>query len=250
MRSVRGVSHTCADPNNVSDKKPSVGSDRSELTVPAASGSDIAHAIVKAVLASVPVAGGALAELMQLFIGPAVDKRREAWMRRVAAKLTTLLANGLHADRLQHDDRFISAVLQTTLIAQRTHSEEKLEALNNALWNIVTTQTPDEALESIFLGYVDSFTEWHIRILRLYQQPSVNAAMIELYQIVETAYPELKGRPEIYDTVWQDLLQKGLVNMSSLHGSIGQMTSITGRRSTALGDRFLQFVSDPAPRSE
>ena len=218
--------------------------------MPTASGLDIAHAIVKAALASVPVAGGALAELMQMFIGPAVDKRREAWMRRVAAKLTTLLANGLRADRLQQDDRFISAVLQTTLIAQRTHNEEKLEALYNALWNIVTTQTPDEALESIFLGYVDSFTEWHIRILRLYQQPSVNAAMVELDQIVETAYPELKGRPEIYDTVWQDLLQKGLVNMSSLHGSIGQMTSITGRRSTPLGDRFLQFISDPAPRSD
>lgn len=220
------------------------------LAVPTASGADIAHAIVKATLASVPGAGGALAELMQLFIGPAIDKRREAWMRRVAAKLTTLMATGLRADTLREDDRFISAVLQTTLIAQRTHSEEKLDSLNNALWNIVTTQTPDEAIESIFLGYVDSFTEWHIRILRLYQRPSAHGGMTELYEIVEVAYPELKGRPEIYDTVWQDLLQKGLVDMSSLHGAINGVTSIVGRRTTPLADRFLQFISDPSLRSD
>jgi hypothetical protein len=79
------------------------------LTVPTASGADIAHALVKATLASVPVAGGALAELMQLFIGPAVEKRREAWMRRVAGKLTTLLATGLRANRLREDDRFVTA---------------------------------------------------------------------------------------------------------------------------------------------
>jgi len=222
---------------------------KNELTVPTASGADIVYALFKATLASVPVAGGALAEVMQLFIGPAVEKRREAWMRRVAAKLTTLLATGLRADRLREDDRFVTAVLQTTLIAQRTHSAEKLEALSNALWNIVTTQTPDEALESIFLGYVDSFTEWHVKILRLYQRPSAHGGMTELYEIVEAAYPELKGRPEIYDTVWQDLLQKGLVDMSSLHGVINNVTSIVGRRTTPLGDRFLQFISDPAPLS-
>lgn len=43
--------------------------------------------------------------------------------------------------------------------------------------------------------------------------------------------------------MWQDLLQKGLVNMQSLHGAIGNVTSITNRRSTPLADKFLQFIN-------
>jgi len=218
---------------------------KSNLTVPSPSGVDIVHAIVKAGLSAVPGAGGPLAEMMQLFLGPAIERRREDWMRRVAAMLTTLMANGLRADALQNDDRFISAVLQTTLIAQRTHNQEKLDALSSALSNIVTTQTPDEALESMFLGYIDSFTEWHIRILRVYEAPDPLSRFTEIGQVVERAYPELKGRPEIYETVWQDLLQKGLVDMQSLDGPINNVNSVSNRHATPLGGKFLRFIAGP-----
>jgi hypothetical protein len=171
-------------------------------------------------------------------------------MRRVAATLSTLMANGLRADALRQDDRFVSALLQTTLIAQRTHSQEKLDALSNALTNIVVAQTPDEALESIFLSYIDSFTEWHIRILRIYEAPKARDAMIEPFQVIEQAYPELKGRAEIYDTVWKDLLQKGLVDMQSLHGPINQVTSVSNKHATVLGKKFLSFIADPGERLE
>jgi hypothetical protein len=133
----------------------------------------MAHAIVKAALSAVPGAGGPLAEMMQLFFGPPIEKRREDWMKRIAAALTTVMAKGLTVDSLQNDERFISAVMQASSVAQRTHKQEKLDALRNALVNIALAQMPDETLESIFLGYIDGFTEWHIRVLRVYQGPQV-----------------------------------------------------------------------------
>jgi hypothetical protein len=215
------------------------------LTVPSESGTDMAYGILKAAVSAVPLAGGPLAELLGTFLGPPIERRREEWMRRVAQVLNTLATNSVSIESLQNDERFVSAFIQALLIAQRTHSREKLDALRNALLNTAIASSPDEALESIFFGFIDAFTEWHIRILRLYQQPSANGMMTELYEIVEAAYPQLKGRREIYDTIWQDLLGRGLVNMQSLHGKIGNLTTIIGRRTTELGDKFLQFIAEP-----
>jgi hypothetical protein len=160
-----------------------------------------------------------------------------------------LIVNGFTIESLQANERFISAVQQATLIALRAHVKEKLDALRNALLNIATGRSPDETLESIFLGYIDGFTEWHFRILRLYEAPNVRGAITEVYQLVEKAYPELTGREELYDTVWRDLLQKGLVDERSLHGPINDVGSILNRQATKLGKMFLKFIADPVEGS-
>jgi hypothetical protein len=138
-------------------------------------------------------------------------------------------------------------VLQASVIAQRTHLKEKLDALRNALINIALTQTPDETLESIFLGYIYSFTEWHIRILRFYESPKPRIRLSEVSQIIEQTYPELRGRSDIYETIWTDLYQKGLVDMHSLHGPID--SSVKNKRATELGKTFLKFIADPVNES-
>jgi len=228
------------------DKRLTVGS---PFTVPSLTGDDLGYAALKGALSAVPLAGGVLAEFMQAFFASPIDRRREEWMKHVAAALTFLTTKGLTVESLQSNERFISAVFQANSIAQRTHVKGKLDALRNALMNIAIGQSPDEALESIFLGYIDSFTEWHIRILHLYEAPNARGAITEVHQVVEKAYPELQDRAEIYDTVWKDLLQKGLVDMQSLHGPINDVSSISNRHATKLGNMFLKFIAAPVEGS-
>jgi hypothetical protein len=216
------------------------------FTVPTMTGADVGYALIKAAFSAVPGAGGPLTEAMQLFFTPPIEKRREAWMKQVAHALNHLTANGFTLESLQTNERFISALQQATMIAQRTHLKEKHDALRNALLNIATGRSPDEALESIFLNMIDVFNEWHIRILHLFQSPSVPGDATELCHVLEYGYPELKGRARVYDVVWRDLSSRELVNMLSLHASLERTDLLlTQKRTTELGDLFLQFITAP-----
>jgi hypothetical protein len=219
----------------------------SHFVVPTMTGTDAGYSLLKAALSAVPGAGGPLAEMMQLFFSPPIEKRHKAWMNDVAHALNYLISHGFTVESLQTNERFITAVQHATLIAQRTHVEEKRDALRNALLNIATGRSPDEALESIFLNMIDTFNEWHIRILRLFQSPSVPGDATELRHVLEHGYPELKGRARVYDVVWRDLTSRELVNMLSLHGSLqGTDLSLYQKRTTELGDLFLQFIAAPS----
>lgn len=217
-----------------------------DLTVPTPSGTDMAYAVVKAALSAAPGVGAPLAEMMGLFFGPPVDKRREDWMKRVAAVLTTLMANGLTVDSLQNDERFISAVLQTTLIAQRTHEQEKLDALRNALVRIAMSEAPDEALHSVFLNYVDAFTNWHLKLLRFFQSTPDARSEFNAEEVLLQEYPALRNRAELIHAVVGDLVSRELINVGHMGGS----SRITGpmlapKHTTPLGDRFLKFIAEP-----
>jgi hypothetical protein len=213
--------------------------------VPKVSGDDVAYALVKAAISVVPLAGSPINEMLQL-LGSPVEKRRDEWMGRISAAIRKLESNGLTIESLKSNEQFVSSVLQATFIAQRTHQQEKLEALRNALVNIATNSAPDEALQSIFLGYVEAFTEWHIRILRLFQAPTATGDMAELREVLEHRYPELRGRSDLYNAVWRDLVLRELVNMQFLHGSLrGTGGSLIDKRTTPLGDLFLKFIAEP-----
>jgi hypothetical protein len=126
---------------------------QSALAVPAPSGADLAYSAARAAISAVPGFGGSAAEFMQVFFARPIEKRRDEWMKRMAA---TVL---------------------------------------------------DEALRSIFLGYIDSFSEWRVRVLRVFQAPAAACAVTELYQIVEQAYPELApnlndGGPACDSRLW------------------------------------------------
>jgi len=218
---------------------------KNDLTVPKMKGDDVAYALVKGLISQVPGVGGTAAEFMQVLFAPPIERRRDEWMKRMAATVMTLMSRGLTFESLQNNDEFISAMQQAAQIAQRSHQEEKLVALRNALMNIALDRSPNEAMRTMFLKYIDDFTEWHIRILRVYQRPEAHAGMTELFQVVEHAYPSLRGQSQFYDRIWHDLLQRGLVDMQNLHGAIANVTSITKRRTTDLGVRFMRFIEEP-----
>jgi len=214
---------------------------------PQSTSGDVVYTLTKAGLSAIPVVGGPIAELLQLVLQPPLEKRRDEWLADLAARLHELETKGISLESLQSNEQFISATLQATTIAMRTHQREKLQALRNALLNIAVGQAPDEALQAIFLNMIDQFTQWHVRILRLFQAPTATGSMNELYEVLERAYPELKGRKEVYDVIWSDLSTRELVNIRFLHGSLqGTGSTLIDKRTTQLDDFLLKFMAEPS----
>ena len=214
--------------------------------VPKQSKGDVVHTLVKAGLSAIPVVGGPAAELFQYVIQPPLEKRRGEWMVQVGTKLQELETNGLKLDELQKNEEFVSAVMHASQIALRTHQAAKLDALRNAIVNIAKGQAPDEALQNVFLNLVDTFTELHLRILKVFQNPtpSSNMSIGGLGSALEHNIPELRGNRELYDQLWKDLYSRGLVNTDGLHMT---MTGhgLSQKRTTGIGEAFLQFIEEP-----
>lgn len=220
--------------------------DKEKLEVPSQSKGDIAHSVVKAGLSTIPVLGGASVELFQNVVQPPLEKRRAEWMYKVGEKLQELEEKGFNLEELHENEQFISATMYASQLALRTHQEEKLAALRNAIMNIATGQAPEETMQHLFLNFVDTLTELHIQILKLFQAPTPppNMGTGGLSSVLEHNMPNLRGRRDLYDQLWKDLYSRGLVNTDVMHTTMSG-DGLVQKRVTSLGDAFLAFISEP-----
>jgi hypothetical protein len=167
-------------------------------------------------------------------------------MNSVAKRISRLeKEGGLDIDSLKYNAEFISAVMYASTLAIRTHNASKLSALRNAISNIAQGRAPDETLQQIYLNLVDSLTELHLRILKVFQGPSVppGMSMGGLGNVLEHNLPDMRGQKEVYRQIWKDLFARGLLvgdnlNLTMSGSGLGQ------KQTTPLADGFLQFISD------
>lgn len=207
---------------------------------------DAAHALVKAGLSTLPVVGGPAVELFQFLIQSPLERRRNAWMKDVGEKLQELETQGLKLEGLQQNEQFVSAVMQASTAALRTHKQAKLEALRNAILHIAKGEGPEETIQHLLLSFIDDFSEMHLRILAFARapQPSPTISAGGLGRVLEQNIPELHGQRTLYDQLWKDLYLRGLVNTESLHVMMTG-TGLTQRRTSDLGEELLNFIAEP-----
>jgi len=224
-------------------------------TPPQADKGDIAHAVVRAALSAIPVVGGAADELFQLVLTPPLLRRQQEWRGEIADVVGRLEKDqGIKLEDLQANDTFIDTVLHATHIALRNSQKEKREALRNAVLNAATENAPEQSKQQIFLAHVDRFTVWHLRVLKLFDNPKAwaeehnrdysSTLTGSLTRILGDAYPELAADSALRDQIWNDLFTSGLVGAESLHGMMttaGMMAS----RTSPLGKEFLRFIEAP-----
>ena len=215
---------------------------------------DKAYAAGRALLSTIPWVGGAAVELFQLIVTPPIERRRNDWMKKIGEAVQALERDkGIKPQELQSNDVFIDTLLQATQIALRTSQQEKLEALRNAVANSALPHPIEQTLQQMFLNWIDTFTVWHIRLLNLFHNPQkwaqdnnrplpTNISMGGTELIIEHAFPELSKDRALYDQIWRDLYQSGLVNIESLHVMMSWQ-GIIARRTTELGAKFLEFIS-------
>jgi len=215
-------------------------------STPAAGKGDAVHAVAKAGLSMIPLLGGPAVELFQAVVQPPLEKRRTEWMDAVGSKLVELEANGLNVASLQNNDEFITVVMQATQAAMRSHNLAKREALANAILNVAVGQAPDETEQHLLLGFIDTLTEMHLRILKVFQNPSPPAgiSMGGLSLVLEQSIPSLRGRRDMYEQLWKDLYIRGLINTEGFNATMSA-SGLGERRTTALGDALIRFTSEP-----
>ncbi len=167
---------------------------------------EIVYSIVKAGLGAAPFAGSAAIELFTHIIIPPIEKRRIEWMHDIGERLARLESHGdINLSELQNNPEFVDSVIKTTQYALRTSEAEKIGYFRNALLNTAIGESPEQSESQIFLNLLDSFTIWHVRILKLSDNPSrwfeinkiappQNVMGGGLKIVLETAFPELKGR--------------------------------------------------------
>lgn len=154
--------------------------------------------------------------------------------------------------KLENNDVFIDVVLRTTQLALQTSEKEKIQYFKNVILNTAIDESPNITEVQIFLNFISNFTVWHIKILKLFDNPEdwfkkngkslPNYMAAGLSNVLEEAYPELTGKRELYDLIWDDLSRSGLHKTSGLH------TTMTGSglmvpRTTTFGKEFLEFIT-------
>jgi len=233
--------------------------DDNRKTLPQPGGWDHAHLAVKAALSALPVAGGPAAELFAAIIAPPLARRRDEWLQSLADALAMLQerVQGFRAESLADQEEFVSAALQASHAAMRTHQKEKIEALRNTVLNVALGRAPDEDLQAVFLGYVETLTTWHIRILRFFEAPLRLAAQrgrrtdyvigAALAPVLEDCFPELRGERDFYDQIVRDLAARGFLNSGNdvLHVMMTP-SGLDAKRTTELAGKFLAFISVPS----
>lgn len=188
------------------------------------------YAVVKAGISAVPIVGGAAAELLGLALAPPLEKRRAEWFESVAERLKKV---EVKFETLGDDPAFVTTVLQATQIATRTHQQEKLRALQNAVVNTALHKLADDNLRSLFLAFVDEFTPAHVRMLAFFKNP--------------TSARQFTGNRQIDDQIVNALVQRGLIEDTRPFAARGRPTDdpLTNYQwnVTWLGDQFLRFIS-------
>lgn len=213
---------------------------------------DYALAAVKAAVGSIPVAGAALNELLSVLVAPSLEKRKSQWMEEVGQGLRDIESKLSSLDDLQSKENFIDIAIEASRIAISTSQEEIRNALKNAVLNAAVSQSVDEAKQKLFLHFLDTFTEWHIRFLKLFDDPELymrehrinlgNLYMGGITNLLDAAFPQLKGEEEFSEAIWNDIYSRKLFNTSSIHGTMS-VSGIVSKRTTSLGKEFLDFIS-------
>jgi hypothetical protein len=200
---------------------------------------DHRFAVIKGTLSSIPGLGSVLAEEMGIVLVPPLTRRRDAWFEDIARRLHEIESRvaGFRFEDLGNNEQFVSAMVQATQSAIKTHATEKLEALRNAVLNVALGNAPADDLQSIFLNLVDSFTPVHLQLLRFFQHP--NFVDRERFRSERWAS----------DQATVDLLSRGLIRDTrpiAARGRDSEEALVIGDwPASTLGKQFLELVSNP-----
>jgi len=215
--------------------------DENPTQLPQRTTGDYVHTAAKAALSAVPVVGGPAAELFALVLASPLEKRRDAWLQEIYESLKRLeqQVSGFKIEDLSKNEVFVSATIQATQIALRTHQEEKREALRNALLNVIRDKSLEEETQIFFFALIDLFTVTHLEVLRLFADPAKFPAQRR---------DELRDRRGVTDPVVLDLNSRGLLEdprpfAARMRESPEGFVS-AGWTLSPLGRQFLSFISE------
>jgi hypothetical protein len=185
-------------------------------------------------------ASTAAAEFLRLVLVPPMGKRRDEWLQGLYDRLHAVeqCVAGFRIDALVDNEAFISAALQASQAAIRTHERQKLEALRNAVVNVAAGRSADADTTTFFLALVDNFSSTHLELLKYFGNRS---------GFPNDRRRQFEDRRSITDPMVLDLNARGLLedhrpfvarNRESSNPEVNGAWAVS-----TLGNKFLQFIS-------
>lgn len=247
---------------------------KSAKSRPKAGKDDVAHTIARAGLSMIPVVGGAAKELFTAIVTPPLVKRRDEWIESIGRKLNELeeRVQGFRIENLSQNEVFITTVTYATTIAVRSHQEEKIEALRNAVLNSALPSAPNEDLQYMFLDFVDILLPWHMKFLKFLDdthswmkehninektlptnvlntvKPIEDSTCFEFIEcVLDVVFPELSSAWYFAVHIVRDLLSHGLIMEARPLIKADFVYRPLPPRSwtTTFGKQFMLFISSP-----
>ena len=204
---------------------------------------DVLQTLAKAGIAALPL-GGSATELLSLVLAPSLEKRRDKWLEDMAEAFRALEAKleDFKVENLTGNEAFVSVVMHSSQIALRNHQKEKLEALRNAVLNAALPNSPEQDLQHMFLNIVDSFTPWHIRLLKRLDELEAIQDLV----VPKSFFFDLRDQEDFSHQIIRDLHSHGLTPlMSPWEGYASRSQRGRGQNVTGLGKKFLNFITSP-----
>jgi len=173
-------------------------------------------------------------------LGPPVAQRRDDWLNDLERRLRDLegRVEGFCFDDLGKNRQFVSATLQATQAALRTHQAEKLEALQNALLNVALATAPQhDDQQLIFLHLIDRFTPTHLQVLRYFQSRD------------QATLGRFREQEDLSNQAVRDLHDSGLLDDTrpyiARNRDMPDALVCYNWEVTTLGKHFLEFIRAP-----
>ncbi len=212
-------------------------------------------ALFKGAFSAVPWVGGLIAEVGSLYLNP-LERRKQRWMVEVSNAVDQIRAEfGMVVEDLQHNERFLSFLAQTTLISLKNHQQEKQEALRAALVASVDAARYADDVAFHLLRYVDELTPSHVvllaevakRVADLASLKSIELIYGEMALSLDTSVDRTVFRAFLQDLDARFLLRIGelldFVEFADRAMYVGLVEEdIRPLEVTTLGRQFLSFI--------
>lgn len=185
-------------------------------------------------------------------IRPILGKRGLKFLQSVLDHLFAIAEEdqAISVESLLSNPDFVAFVMATTQAAVLTSSEEKLNALRNAILNLATGVDVGEDQRSVFLRAISDLTPTHLRILRILQNPkawlcknSIHFSSDEpsLEEAMRLTFPDFEERRDFYEFLHAELGSRGFAEQRMHPGGFPNKPS--KKASTKLGDELLGFIT-------
>lgn len=204
----------------------------------------IAEIAVKTGASVIPFAGTLLSCIIDELKSKTMQKRQDEWMEIVEEKLQQCV---IDVETIGDNEKFTTAIIKATEIAAKTAEREKKAYLANAVMNSIDFSA-EESIMMIYMELLERYTVWHLQILAHFYNPEqgigrgneyMGGADTPLYR----RYPHMQERADLVDKIVVDLQNEGLLAKGSYMHSSMTSNGIYAKRTTMLGDEFLQFIS-------
>jgi len=202
----------------------------------------------KALIGALP-AGSVLALAFDKVLGPHIEQRRQEWREDIIGALEQLQREfkDFKWQTSINNQMFVSTFMQSLLTVSKDHRKEKRELLRNALLNTALGRTPSEDLQFLFLDMIDRLSPLHISVLKTFSKDISTTVPIE--ELLTKEIKALNGDKDLALKLLTDLKQESLLK-DHLEGRVLGTPGYSSFKSTKLTQRFLDFISAPAPEKK